>query len=123
MQIVIGLLTDEQGYPMSVEVFEGNTQDSSTVLAQLEKLKKRFEAENVVFVGDRGMIKSLAIDAINDRNWKYITAITKPQIEKLIKEQTLQISLFCEELSEVELENVRYILKRKSLSCRRNACQ
>ena len=38
-QIVIGLMMDKDGYPISVEVFKGNTQDPKTVLNQLKKLK------------------------------------------------------------------------------------
>ena len=37
MQIVIGLLCDEAGYPISVQVFEGNTQDTATIGDQLKK--------------------------------------------------------------------------------------
>src|SRR6266446_535645 len=36
-QIVIGLLCDAQGEPVSVEVFRGNTQDTQTFAAQVNK--------------------------------------------------------------------------------------
>src|SRR6516164_2514598 len=57
-QIVIGLLCDPQGEPVSTEVFQGNTQDPQTFAAQVTKAKQRFGCERVTFVGDRGMIKS-----------------------------------------------------------------
>src|SRR5262247_1224872 len=56
-QIVIGLLCDEDGHPVSIEVFPGNTHDPHTVAAQLEKVKARFGVTEITFVGDRGMIK------------------------------------------------------------------
>ena len=112
MQIVVGLLCDNEGYPISVEVFEGNTQDSTTVAAQLVKLQKRFGIKDVIMVGDRGMIKSAAIDTINDLNWYYITAITKPQLEKLLKQDVLQLSLFTDQLMEVQADGIRYVLRR-----------
>ena len=62
-QIVIGLLCDEQGEPVSTEVFQGNTQDPATFASQLHKAKDRFGCERVTFVGDRGMIKSGQIRA------------------------------------------------------------
>jgi transposase len=62
LQIVIGLLCDEEGYPVSSEVFPGNTQDPQTLAAQVAKLKVRFGVQEITFVGDRGMIKSQQIE-------------------------------------------------------------
>ena len=59
--MAIGLMTDEQGWPITVEVFAGNTQDPNTVKHQIDKLAQRSGAKNVTLVGDRGMIKSLQI--------------------------------------------------------------
>ncbi len=57
-QIVIGLLADADGRPLSIEVFPGNTSDVKTFSSQLNKAAARFGAERVTFVGDRGMIKA-----------------------------------------------------------------
>lgn len=115
MQIVIGLLCDEDGYPVSVQVFEGNTQDVTTVSDQLKKLRDRFGVEQVVFVGDRGMIKSASIAEITELTWYYITAITKPQIETLIKKKVFQLELFTDKLMEVKQDEVRYVLHRNPI--------
>jgi transposase len=114
-QIVIGLLTDEQGWPVTVEVFAGNTQDPKTVKSQIDKLAQRFGVKNVTFVGDRGMLKSLQISDLNASDFHYITAITKPQIEALIRSELLQWSLFDEQLVEVVDDNIRYILRRNPM--------
>lgn len=114
-QIVIGLLTDEQGWPVTVEVFAGNTQDSTAVKSQIDKLAQRFGVKNVTFVGDRGMLKSLQISDLNASDFHYITAITKPQIEALIRSELLQWSLFDEQLVEVIDDNIRYILHRNPM--------
>ncbi|MCP4055595.1 MAG: IS1634 family transposase [Mesoflavibacter sp.] len=111
-QIVIGLLTDEQGVPVSVEVFNGNTKDTKTFLNQVKKLAERFKIKEVTMVGDRGMIKSMQIKDVKAENFNYITAITKPQIETLIKNKIIQIELFNEKLCEVESDDIRYILRR-----------
>jgi Transposase len=111
-QIVIGLLTDEQGWPITVEVFPGNTQDSQTFKNQIDKLAHRFGVEGVAFVGDRGMIKSAQISDLEEADFHYITAITKPQIEALLNAELLQLSMFDEHLVEVTTEEVRYILRR-----------
>jgi transposase len=114
-QIVIGLLTDEQGDPVSVEVFSGNTSDPSTFCNQINKLAYRFGIKDITMVGDRGMIKSCQIKELDEMKFHYITAITKPQIQTLIKERVIQLELFSEKLCEVEYESIRYILRRNPL--------
>ena len=111
-QIVIGLLTDINGEPVSIEVFEGATRDFKTVKKQLEKIEKNFKIKDIVFIGDRGMIKEEQIKNITEESWGYITAITKPQIEKLIKNNILQLELFDTDLCEIENEGKRYILRK-----------
>jgi len=111
MQIVIGLLCDPTGEPVSVEVFSGNTQDTQTFGSQVEKVAKRFGCEHVTMVGDRGMIKRTQIEDLPE-HFHYITAITKPQIETLLKANVFQMELFDEALCEVEHAGVRYILRR-----------
>jgi DDE family transposase len=113
MQIVIGLLCDEDGHPVSIEVFPGNTPDPHTLAAQVAKLKERFGVQEITFVGDRGMIKSQQIADLAKQGFHDITAITKPQIEKLLRIGTFQLELFEQELAEVLAEEgVRYVLRR-----------
>jgi hypothetical protein len=114
-QIVIGLLCDERGEPVSTEVFHGNTQDPATFASQVNKAKDRFGCERVTFVGDRGMIKSGQIRDLEQAGFHYITAITKPQIQTLLKSGVLQMDLFDVELCEVNQEGVRYVLRRNPL--------
>ena len=112
-QIVIGLLCDEDGHPVSIEVFPGNTQDPHTFVAQLAKVKARFGVTAITFVGDRGMIKGQQIEDLAQHGFHYITAITKPQIEKLLRQGTFQMDLFDQEVAEVRAdEGLRYVLRR-----------
>ncbi len=112
-QIVIGLLCDEDGHPVSIEVFPGNTSDPHTFASQLEKVKVRFGVTAITFVGDRGMIKGQQIEDLAKQGFHYITAITKPQIEKLLRTGTFQMTLFDQELAEVLAdEGLRYVLRR-----------
>ena len=84
MQLVIGLLCDEAGQPVSIEVFPGNTPDPHTVASQIAKLKERFGAQAITFVGDRGMIKSQQIADLARQGFHYITAITKLDSRKFL---------------------------------------
>ena len=108
MQLVIGLLN---GTPVAVRVFEGNTQDPKTVGEQVRTLASSFGVKEVTLVGDRGMLKHKEINLINDKDFHYITAITKPQIRKLIADGVFQMDLFDERLCTLQWDNVRYILR------------
>jgi hypothetical protein len=84
-----------------------------TFTSQIKKGARRFGGKEVTFVGDRGMSKSQQIEALGDQQFHYITAITKPQIEGLLKNGVLQIGLFDETLAQVSTEeDIRYILRR-----------
>lgn len=111
-QIVIGLLCNGEGKPLSIEVFTGNTTDTKTFGAQVRKVADRFGGGEVTLVGDRGMIRNKQVEDLPE-GFHYITAITKPQIETLLKQGIIQMSLFDQELAEVESsEGIRYVLRR-----------
>jgi Transposase DDE domain len=112
MQIVIGLLCDQHGRPLSIEVFAGNMSDPKTVSSQIKKVVSQFGGGEVTFVGDRGMLKSVQIEQLIEQGFHYITAITKPQIDVLLRAGVFQMELFDEKLAEVIEEAVRYIVRR-----------
>jgi hypothetical protein len=112
LQIVLGLLTDAEGYPVSVEVFQGNTQDPKTVSSQIRKLVERFDAHEVTLVGDRGMLKSLQLEELAGEGLHYLTAITKPQIDTLLSRGVLQMELFEDRLGEIHADGLRYLVRR-----------
>ena len=105
LQIVCGLLTNPQGCPVAVEVFEGNTGDPKTVAAQIRKLRPRFRLKEVVLVGDRGMLTSARIreDLETEEGVRWITALKAPQIQQLATDGNLQLSLFDQQdLAEIQ---------------------
>ena len=104
LQIVFGLLTNAEGCPVAVEVFEGNTGDPKTVATQIEKLRERFGLQQLILVGDRGMLTSARIreDLKTTEGLEWITALRAPQIQKLAAHGVLQLSLFDErDLAEI----------------------
>lgn len=112
-QVVVGLLCDELGEPISVEVFRGNTSDLKTFANQIAKVACRFGCQRVTMVGDRGMIKSAQIEQLKElEGFYYITALTKTQIETLIHSGVVQLSWFDEKICEIESDGVRYVLRR-----------
>ena len=113
-QIVVGLLTGPVGLPVAVRVFEGNTVDTKTVAEQIRILAQSFGVKNVTLVGDRGMLKGPQIDALPD-DFRYVTAISKPRIQKMLGEGVLQMELFSDKICEVESNSVRYVLRRNPI--------
>jgi len=104
LQIVIGLLTNGDGCPVAVEVFEGNTGDPKTLASQVRKLRQRFGLERVILVGDRGMITDARIreDLSEVEGLDWITALRAPAIAALVEGGSLQLSLFDErDLAEI----------------------
>jgi hypothetical protein len=94
-QIVYGLLCDKPGRPICVEVFSGELHDDKTLPAQIAKLRTRFGLSRVVVVSDRGMVTKANLElmrAAEGIDW--ITALKAPQIQKLARDGTLQLSLF-----------------------------
>ena len=93
--IVYGILTSDQGCPVGVQVYPGNTKDSITVPDQADKLRKRFGLDKVVLVGDRGMITQTQVDQLKEYpGIGWITAMGYQAVKKLSNEGSLQLSLF-----------------------------
>ena len=80
-QIVIGVVTSYEGFPIKHYVFTGNTKDETTVRKVIEDLKKEFNIEETTFVGDRGMITKLNIENIEDEGFDYIMGVKVRQNE------------------------------------------
>jgi hypothetical protein len=112
-QVVVGLLTDSQGEPVSIQVYRGNTSDLKTFGQQVHKIKKELGCEGVTLVGDRGMIRTNQKAAAQKADFHFITALTKPQIQKLMAQKVLQLELFEEKVHEVLGEDGRrFVLRR-----------
>ncbi len=114
-QMVIGLICNEEGCPVSVEVFKGNTQDASTVPQKIDDIQKKYGVKKIIFVGDRGMVthanyeKVKGLDGLN-----IISALTHKEIVKLKEREVIQLELFDEknivEVCETDGSGIRYCL-------------
>jgi hypothetical protein len=100
IQIEYGLLTDPDGRPVAVRVFQGNTADPAAFSEITGAVKNTFGLQRMVMVGDRGMITSARIQALRelDGTYAWITALRAPAIRKLMADDgPLQLSLFDEQ--------------------------
>jgi transposase len=97
LQVNYGLLTDPRGCPVAVSVHDGNTSDCETFLPQVQRLRQDFGIEQLVIVGDRGMISQKSIDEIRHTDGiDWITALKSGAIRMLIDDKQIQPDLFDE---------------------------
>jgi DDE family transposase len=96
LQIVFGLLCNQLGCPVAVEVFAGNTADPKTLTPQVEKVRQKFGLSRVIFVGDRGMLTSARLreDFHDVEGLGWISALRTTEIKKLVAGSGFQFSLF-----------------------------
>ncbi|HEX3308882.1 MAG TPA: IS1634 family transposase, partial [Streptosporangiaceae bacterium] len=106
LQIEYGLLTDPAGRPVAVRVLPGNTGDPAAFTGIVQVVRDKFGLAEMVMAGDRGMITSARIAALNQQEdgtarpdpYGWITALRAPAIKKLMAEGgPLQLSLFDEQ--------------------------
>jgi Transposase DDE domain len=115
-QISYGLCCAPEGQPISIEVHAGNTGDPTTLSPAVERLKDRFGIEQLVFVGDRGMITEARVKVLKEQGVGFITALRAPQIQALTVAPDFQLSLFDErglcEVSSPQFEGERLVICR-----------
>ena len=126
LQVNYGLLTDERGRPLSVSVFRGNTADPTTLLPQVEQARRHFGLQQMVIVGDRGMITQKQIDALRDlEGMDWIAALRPEAIKKLVASGSLQIGLFDQrnlfEVTHPDFPNERLVACRNPELAQRRA--
>jgi hypothetical protein len=108
LQVNYGLLTDARGCPVAVSVYEGNVADSKTVMPEIKRLREDFGVEQLVMVGDRGMISNKAIDELRETDGiAWITALKSVSIRALVEQGHLQLGLF-DERNLLELSSPDY---------------
>jgi transposase len=108
LQVNYGLLTDARGCPVAVSVHEGNVADSATFMPEVQRLRTEFGIEQVVMVGDRGMMGHKAIEELRELDGVgWITALKTGSIRALVEQGQLQLDLF-DERNLLELSSSDY---------------
>ena len=76
--VEMGLLLDKEGFPISYNLFSGNTSEKETLIPEIQKLKSRHNIDKVIVVADRGlncsdnMIKIAGIDLDKENRDGYV---------------------------------------------------
>jgi transposase len=128
LQVNYGLLTNQQGIPVAVSVFKGNSGDPKTLMPQVDKIREEFGIKQFVLVGDRGMITQKQVDALRDvEGCDWISALRPGAISKLIANHSIQMGLFDErnlfELTHPDFPGERLIACRNPELAERRAAK
>lgn len=86
VQIVLSLLTDQNGRPLSYEIFKGNTYEGSTLLSCLSDLQQKYNIKKAVIVADRGMYNAANIEKIENMGFEYIVGTKLKNSKNQVKE-------------------------------------
>ena len=75
LQMVVGMVMDQEGNPVCSELWPGNAADVKSLVPIVERLKTRFPVGEVCIVADRGMISAATLEQIKERKWNYILGV------------------------------------------------
>lgn len=92
-QIVLGLLTSLDGYPLAYEIYEGNTYEGKTFIPILTKFQKRFNINKPIVVADSGLLSKKNIALLEEHNYKYILGARIKSTTNEIKEKIVNLNL------------------------------
>jgi transposase len=124
VQIVLSLLTDEKGNPLSYEIFKGNMYEGHTMLACLDQLRNKYNAEKIVIVADRGMYSSENLELISSMGFEYIVGTKLRNSSADIKKEVLNSEGYNKLSSHViddEIDEFKY--KEIANENRKNHCE
>lgn len=89
VQVLVSLLIDKEGRPVGFDVFPGNTFEGDTLKTAVEKLKKNFNIERLIFVGDRAIFSHNNFEILKDKKYEYIISSRIKNKSEAVKQKIL----------------------------------
>ena len=93
VQVVLALVTNIEGHPLSYELFPGSVAESKTLISCVENLKKFYSVNKAVLVADRGMFSERNLEFMDKLGFEYVVAGRLRALPKLKKEKILNSGL------------------------------
>src|SRR5450759_1609059 len=114
-QMVVGVVTDQKGRPISCPMWPGNTTDARTIVPVASSLRERFGVSDVAIVADRGMVGKKNMEALSSLGFTYILGVKMRLEKKAMAEVLSRAGRFSEvqpnlKVKEVLHEGKRYIV-------------
>lgn len=86
VQVVMGLLLDNNGIPITYELFPGNTMDQNTLVQSVEKLKRLYRLEKITVVADRGLNSGNNLEYLCSSGYDFVISYTLKRAPQVFKE-------------------------------------
>ena len=128
-QLVLGVVVTGTGWPISWEVFPGNTADPVALKSMVTKLRERFQIGKVIVVADRGMISAEAVRFLEEHPQQPLEYILgcRMRKQKVVREEVLtragryrQVGENLD-VKEVRQDGKRYIICRNEAEAAKDA--
>jgi transposase len=110
-QIVIGLIVTKEGFPVSYDIFEGNTFEGKTFIPTICKFRDTYQVKNLTVVADAAMISLPNVESLIAKNLSYIVGA---RVANLKKDQIREIST---QLNQTDKASMRIETERGLLLC------
>ena len=86
VQVVMGLLLDNNGIPITYELFSGNTMDQSTLTRSVDKLKALYRLDKITVVADRGLNSGSNLEYLSAGGHDFVISYTLKRSPDAFKE-------------------------------------
>ena len=96
VQIVLSLIIDAQGRPLSYEVFPGNTYEGNTLLPVLQRVKSKHKINKIIVVADRGIGSRTNLSLLKEQGFDYIIGAKLRSMSKSIQQQAISMDGYAE---------------------------
>ncbi|MEP7273432.1 MAG: IS1634 family transposase [Acidobacteriota bacterium] len=85
-QVVIALIVNAEGFPISYETFDGNRSEVTTLEVVLRMVERKYGKARRVWVFDRGIISEANLAALRRREGRYLVGTPRAQMKKFEQE-------------------------------------
>lgn len=80
-QRVIALIVTPEGFPLSYEIFAGNTRDVSSLEAMLRQVESKYGKAKRTWVFDRGVVSEQNLQKIRERGGTYVVGTPRSRLK------------------------------------------
>jgi len=85
-QVVIALIVNEDGFPLSYETFDGNRSDVTTLEAVIRMVERKYGKARRVWIFDRGIISEDNLQALRKRDGQYLVGTPRVKLKQFEKQ-------------------------------------
>lgn len=112
-QIIIGLLVNQNGFPLGLQSFEGNTAETKTILPVLEAFRKEHNLDTITVVADAAMLSLKNLEALSVAGYHYVVASRLSKVPYDIAEHQKTQALFDNQIIVTQKDSYKIIYQYK----------